>query len=166
MLNVRQTTSGISDFALHSGFFSCVICFFGQLVFESNYVRLLLEQHFRFRDLVIRADGLLQIPSQLNETSTSLLEMILQRSTIPLYTTIISLYDSYTSSVKWSNPGHFLKSQGKSFLSLPFFYIFLTSKITNETLKSFLGCPILHYYDKVRRFYFLDTFSFCIFQII
>ena len=43
------------------------------------------------------------------------------------------------SSVKWSDSGHFLKSQGKFFLSFPctLFYIFLTSKITDETLKKF-----------------------------
>ena len=34
------------------------------------------------------------------------------------------------SSVKWSHPAHFLKSQGKFFLSFPctLFYIFLTPK--------------------------------------
>ena len=36
----------------------------------------------------------------------------------------------------------------------------------DETLESFLGRSILHYYDKVRRFYFLDAFLFCISQII
>ena len=53
------------------------------------------------------------------------------------------------SSGKWSDPGHFF-----CHFYVPFFYIFLTSKMTNETLKSFLGRSILHYYDKVRRFYF------------
>ena len=54
----------------------------------------------------------------------------------------------YISSVKWSDPGHILKSQGKFFLAFPctFFYIFLTPKITDEILKSFLGRSILHYY--------------------
>ena len=53
------------------------------------------------------------------------------------------------SSVKWSDPEHFLKSRGKFFLSFPctLFYIFLTSKITDEILKSFLGRSILHYYQ-------------------
>ena len=53
------------------------------------------------------------------------------------------------SSVKWSDPGHFLESQGKFFLSFPctLFYIFLTSKIMDETLKSFLVHSILHYYQ-------------------
>ena len=53
------------------------------------------------------------------------------------------------SSVKWSDPGHFLESQGKFFLSFPCtpFYMFLTSKIMDETLKSFLGRSILHYYQ-------------------
>ena len=52
------------------------------------------------------------------------------------------------SSGKWSDPGHFLKSQGKFFLSFPctLFYIFLTPKITDEILKSTLGRSILHYY--------------------
>ena len=70
------------------------------------------------------------------------------------------------SSVKWRDPGHFLKSQGNFFchFHVPFFYIFLTSKITNETLKSFLGCSILHYYDNVRRFYFLENFYFAFFK--
>ena len=56
--------------------------------------------------------------------------------------------DCVVSSVKWSDPGHFLKSQGKFFchFHVPFFYIFLTSKIMDETLKSFLGRSILHYY--------------------
>ena len=55
--------------------------------------------------------------------------------------------DIYMSSVKWSNPVHFLKSQGKFFLSFPctLFYIFLTPKITDEILKSTLGRSILHY---------------------
>ena len=41
------------------------------------------------------------------------------------------------SSVKWSDPGCFLKSHGKFFFSfhVPIFYIFLTSKITDDTLK-------------------------------
>ena len=40
---------------------------------------------------------------------------------------IYNIYIIYISSVKWSNPGHFLKSQGKIFLSFPcilFFNIF------------------------------------------
>ena len=55
----------------------------------------------------------------------------------------------HASSVKWRDPRHFLKSQGKFFchFHVPFFYIFLTSKITDETLKRFLGCSILHYYQ-------------------
>ena len=50
------------------------------------------------------------------------------------------------TSGKWSNPGHFLKSQGKFLLSFPYtlFYIFLTTKIINETLKSVLGRSIYH----------------------
>ena len=45
------------------------------------------------------------------------------------------------SSVKWNDPGHFLKSQGKSFMSFPciLFYIFLTPKITNRAFKKFPG---------------------------
>ena len=37
------------------------------------------------------------------------------------------------SSVKWSDPGHFFRAQGKFFLSslCTLFYIFLTLKITN-----------------------------------
>ena len=54
-----------------------------------------------------------------------------------------------SGSVKWSHPGHFLESQGKFFLAFPctLYYIFLTSKIIDETLKSFLGRSILHYYQ-------------------
>ena len=53
-----------------------------------------------------------------------------------------------SSSVKWSDPGHFLKSQGKLFLSFPrtLFYIFLTRKNYKSTFKSFMGRSILHYY--------------------
>ena len=50
------------------------------------------------------------------------------------------------SSVKWSDPGHFLGSQGKFFFVISmylFFYMFLTFKIQ----KSFLGRSILHYYN-------------------
>ena len=52
------------------------------------------------------------------------------------------------SSVKWSDPGHFLESQGNFFchFHVLFFYMFLTPKITDEILKSFLGRFILHYY--------------------
>ena len=55
-------------------------------------------------------------------------------------------HKQFRSSVKWSDPGQFLKSQGNFFWSFPctLFYIFLTSKITDETLKSFLGGSILH----------------------
>ena len=54
--------------------------------------------------------------------------------------------EQFRSSVKRSDPGQFLKSQGKFFFSFPctLFYIFLTSKITDDTLKSFLGGSILH----------------------
>ena len=43
--------------------------------------------------------------------------------------------DTHLSSVKWSDPEHFLESEGKFFcpFHVPFFYIFLTSKITDET---------------------------------
>ena len=54
-----------------------------------------------------------------------------------------------SSSVKWSDPEQFLESQGNFFchFHVPFFYIFLTSKIMDETLKSFLGRSILHYFQ-------------------
>ena len=60
------------------------------------------------------------------------------------------------------DPEYFLKAQDKFFLSFlcTLFYIFLTPKIYLEPLKSLLGRSILHYYDKVRRFYCLDTFLF------
>ena len=56
----------------------------------------------------------------------------------------------YFSSGKWSDPGHFLKSQGKFFLSFPctLFYIFLTSKNYKWDLKKFPGLlhiPLLSY---------------------
>ena len=60
------------------------------------------------------------------------------------------------SSVKWSDPGHFLKAQDKfifSFLCTLFLHIFDTQKLQIKPLKSPLGRFILHY-DKVRRFYF------------
>ena len=50
-------------------------------------------------------------------------------------TTTISPKDlSVMSSGKWSDPVHFLKSQGKIFLSFrcTLFYIFLTPKIINQ----------------------------------
>ena len=53
------------------------------------------------------------------------------------------------SSVKKRDPVHFLKSQGKVFLSFlcTFFFIILTpKKIEIETLKSALGRSISHYY--------------------
>ena len=53
------------------------------------------------------------------------------------------------SSVKWSDPGQFLKAQGKLFLSFPctLFYIFLTSKITNRAFKKSPGLHYYHYFD-------------------
>ena len=63
---------------------------FWTAVFESIFERLLLEQHFSFRELMIRPSGLLQVPSPLNDNS--LLKTFLQWSTILLYTIIISLY--------------------------------------------------------------------------
>ena len=53
----------------------------------------------------------------------------------------------FISSGKWSDPLHFLKSQGKSFLSFPCtrFNIFLT-QVFKSSLKSSLGCSIYHYY--------------------
>ena len=72
----------------------------------------------------------------------------------------ISLPECLYSGGKQSNPGHFLKAQGKFFLSLlcTLFYIFLTSKNYKiEPLKRFL-----------RSLYFLlllDTFSFYIFLL-
>ena len=75
----------------------------------------------------------------------------------------MALMNSFTesqdwkSSVKWSDPRHFLKAQGKFSFSFPcilFLHIFDTWKLQIEPLKSPLGRSILHYYDKVRRFYF------------
>ena len=45
------------------------------------------------------------------------------------------------SSVKWSDPGHFFRAQGKFFLLFlcTLFYIFLTLKITNRAFKKFPG---------------------------
>ena len=56
---------------------------------------------------------------------------------------------SSVSSVKWSDTGHFLESRYNFFchLHVPFFYILLTFKIMDESLKSFLGHSILHYYN-------------------
>ena len=68
-------------------FFSCVGLGFWTALFESTYGRLLLEQYFSFRDLVIRPLGLLQAPSQLNDNS--LLKTFFQRS---IYDCIQLLY--------------------------------------------------------------------------
>ena len=59
------------------------------------------------------------------------------------------LLNDVASSVKWSDPGHFLESQGNFFchFHVPFFYIFLTPRVMDETLQSFLGRSILHYYQ-------------------
>ena len=57
--------------------------------------------------------------------------------------------ESFWSSGKVSDPGHFLKSQGKLFLSFlrTLFFIFLRpKKLQIETLKSFLGRSLFHYY--------------------
>ena len=69
-----------SDFVFHRGFFFflCVTLGFWTALFESTYGRLLLEQYFSFRDLVIRPWSLLQAPSQLNDNS--LLKTFFQRS--------------------------------------------------------------------------------------
>ena len=70
-----------------------------------------------------------------------------KRDAVLVYTDQLK-YSNFVSdsSGKWSDPGHFLKSQGKFFLSFPYtlFYIFLTPKITKETLKSVLGRSIYH----------------------
>ena len=52
------------------------------------------------------------------------------------------------SSVKWSDPGHFVASEGNFFchFHVPYFYMFLTTKIMDESLKRFLGRSILHYH--------------------
>ena len=44
-----NTASGLSDFVLHRGFFSCVFQIFCVSVFESTYGRQLLEQYSNFR---------------------------------------------------------------------------------------------------------------------
>ena len=52
------------------------------------------------------------------------------------------------SSVKWSNPGDFLKAQFVIFRCQKYVkkgYMEMTKKIYLETLKSVLGCSILHY---------------------
>ena len=62
----------------------------------------------------------------------------------------INPFQANASSVKCSDPVHFLKPQVIFFFFIsmyPFFKIFLTSKIMDETLKSSLGCSILHYYN-------------------
>ena len=61
-------------------------------VFESIFGRLHLEQHCSFRDLFIRPEGLLQVPSLLNENS--LLKTFLQRSIKSLndYMQLLCLY--------------------------------------------------------------------------
>ena len=73
---------------------------FWAAVFQSTFERLLLEQHFSFRELMIRPSGLLQVPSPLNDNS--LLKTFLQWSTIWLYTIIISLYFCAVNFFIWS----------------------------------------------------------------
>ena len=90
---VRLMASGLSDFAFHRGFFSCMALVFWTTLFESTYGRLLLEQYFSFRDLVIRPWSLLQAPSQLN--NNSLLKTFFQRSIIWLSMIVIPLYGCY-----------------------------------------------------------------------
>ena len=74
-------------------FSSLVSVIFWVAVFESIFGRLHLEQHCRFWDLVIRLQGLLQVPSLLNDNS--LLKNFLERSIIWLYANIMPLYHSY-----------------------------------------------------------------------
>ena len=56
LLIVTQTAGGIPGFALHRRFFSFLASsvIFWVAAFESTFVRLLLEQYFSFRHLVIR----------------------------------------------------------------------------------------------------------------
>ena len=51
-------------------------------LFESTFERLLLEQYFSFRDLVIKPQELLQVPSLLNDNS--LLKTFFQ-SFVPIF---------------------------------------------------------------------------------
>ena len=67
--NVRLTVSDLSDLSSTADFFSCFALVFWTALFESTYGRLLLEQCFSFRGLVIRPLGLRQAPSQLNDNS-------------------------------------------------------------------------------------------------
>ena len=73
------------------------------------------------------------------------------------------------SSVKWSDPGQFLKAQGKLFLSFPctLFYIFLTSKITNRAFKKSPGLHYYHYFEQViiKNSYF-DDFEQVVIEIV
>ena len=68
--NVRLTVSDLPDFVLYRGFFfSRIALVFWTALFESTYGRLLLEQCFSFRGLVIIPEGPRQATSQLNDNS-------------------------------------------------------------------------------------------------
>ena len=92
------------------------------------------------------------LESLFNKVASIFIKKRLQHSCLPaniatfLRTPILKYI---SSSGKYRDPGHFLKSQGKFFLSFlcTLFFIFLTpKKLQIETLKSFLGPSISHYY--------------------
>ena len=89
------TASGLSVLCTPLQVFSFLASsvIFCATMFESIFGRLHVEQHCRFRDLVIRPWRLLQAPSLLNDNS--LLKTFLQRSIIWLYAIVMSLYHSY-----------------------------------------------------------------------
>lgn len=76
-------------------------CDFLGAVFENTIERLLLEQCFSYRDLVIRPWGLLQAPSLLN--NNSFVKTFLPRSTIWLYAIIVTFCIWYLSFVYREN---------------------------------------------------------------
>ena len=95
LIIVIQTASDLSVLHSIAGFFSFLASsvIFWVTVFESTFGRLLLEQHFSFRGLVIRPYGLLQVLSLLSDNT--LLKNFLQRSITWLYTIIVTLYHFY-----------------------------------------------------------------------
>ena len=95
---------------------SCVSLVSWTALFKSIYRRMLLEQYFSFRDLVIRSKGLLQVCFQVNDNS--LFKTFFQTSIYMI------AYDYCT----------FTWMQWCSFLYM-FFVTFLREKQTNQTNK-------------------------------
>ena len=104
---------------------------------ESTFGRLPLQQHFSFRDLMIRLSGPLQLPSILNDNS--LLKTFLQKFITSWYTIIISLYHFYVVTFSiWS-------------MCFLFFVFFLPEKQPNKQQKNLFFFNLNHTWVKFRQ---------------